>query len=650
MEVLRVRHKGYTVDIPVDPEAFALPRSAEGGQASHIAMFAHSWLSLLLDSPLGSKPARVYKAFLNALQTDVVGTVLRFSELSHKLVSGMMLTGPGTLIGDWLDDFVETPIFYEYHRLHQTGDLSLLRYIYTFLNFGKKLEFVDDHLKEVAFRDWVKIEEELSNLTLQQNDVDSLRTILREVLTPLNDEEFWPRHGPGSVSERGVRDPIFKHNLVAFDRMLDRAFFSGVYGSYGLRREHGYHGSQVLPDPDLWKPERDTYPRLPAYLMFVPKNLKTARSVCMEPANLMFFQQGVDRQMRSVIEKSPFARFIKLRDQSRNQQLGLIGSYTGDIDTIDLSAASDRLSWKLVKAIFPANWLIAMLATRSRLVRTPDGRVRSLQKFAPMGSALCFPTQCIVFASIVLYAAHLWRIGASVTETRIMFPQDVRDTLRLISDEYLEYDWGRRHLAPVAVYGDDICCDYRITPYVMAILGRLGFSVNMSKSFTNVQAFRETCGIYAVSGFDITPLYYRVKGRAEKLNPPFISSQVRLTNEAWRRGYRNLYRSCLRRLTERNLAIPFVRDTSEHWGIFCSNPRNKHLRKRENPSLQRTEYRVRTISSADVYRADFRHERYLYMRWRSVVKPKEDDGSPSPSGGHDYRDGHKIRWSWTPLY
>jgi hypothetical protein len=642
-----VRHKDHSFDIPIDPAAFNLPRTAAGRQNEHIAHFVCSWLSLLLDSPLGTKPVKVFREFLAELYRDFQGVVIQYSELSHRLVSQTMLTGSGTLIGDWIDDFRETPLFFEYHRLFQSGDLSLLRYIYTFLNFGKKLEFVDEHLKEVAFRDWVQIEEDLSNLEFVNDDVASLRTIMSELLTPLSDEEFWPKHGPGSVAQSGVRDPIMKHNLVSYDEILDRVFFSGLFSSFGLKAERGYHPSKVLPNIEEWLPSK-LVRRQHARLMFVPKNLKTARSVCMEPANLMFFQQGVDRQMRAVIEKTPFGRFIKLRDQSRNQRLGVIGSYTGDVDTIDLSAASDRASWKLVKAVFPVNWVIAMHATRSSLVDTPDGSTRALQKFAPMGSALCFPTQCIIFASVCLYATYLWAKDLLPTASRAMLSQDVYDALRIISQDYEGYHGTRKRAQPLAVYGDDICCDYRITPYVMAILGRLGFSVNINKSFTNVQAFRETCGMFSVNGVDITPLYYRVKGNSRKLNASFLSSQIRLTNEAWRRGYKNLYRSCLRRLAKGMHGIPFVRDTSDNFGIYCANPRNKHLRKRNNLNYQRAEYRVRSIAPEGFHMADFRHERYLHMRWLS--EEKRDEAGLPESSDHNFRNGHKIQWVWTPLY
>lgn len=646
MSSVRIRHKGRTTYLKVDPSLFVLSRTAKSGQNQLLAGLAQSWLELLSDSPLLSRPRRVYVKFLSELYADTRDIVIQYSDLSHKLVSQTSLTGGGTLIGEWIDEFKDTPVFYEYHQWFTTGNPIVLKYLYSFLNFGKKLEFEDEDFKLVAFRDWLGIEKELSDQVFVEDDLNSMSIILNKILSPLSSEEFWPKHGPGSVSERGIRSPIHKHNLMSYDRILDHVFFTGPYNSFGLREDDGYSVERVLPDPDYWKPERIVKRRV-ARLMFVPKSLKTARSVCMEPAILMYFQQALADQATRVINKTPFGRFIRLDDQTRNQDLSLIGSYTGEIDTIDLSAASDRLSVRLVKRIFPRNWLIPMLATRSSRVELPDGSTKVIEKFAPMGSAMCFPTQCIVFAAVCIYAAHLWRCGSATLSSETLSPFDVHLSLSLFRDKYDGYHPRDKRLHPLAVYGDDICCDYRITPYVMAILGRLGFSVNINKSFRGAQAFRESCGLFALNGHDVSPLYYRVKGNEAKLSASFISSQISLANEAWRLGYRNLYRSCVRRLMKGGKPIPFIRDTSGNFGIFCSNPKNSHLRSRENPDLQRVEYRALTIASKDKHRGDYRHENYLYMRWKAIGGSEDEILDPR---SHDYSHGHTMKRSWTPLY
>jgi hypothetical protein len=81
-----VRHKDHSFDIPIDPAAFNLPRTAAGRQNEHIAHFVCSWLSLLLDSPLGTKPVKVFREFLAELYRDFQGVVIQYSELSHRLV------------------------------------------------------------------------------------------------------------------------------------------------------------------------------------------------------------------------------------------------------------------------------------------------------------------------------------------------------------------------------------------------------------------------------------------------------------------------------------------------------------------------------------------------------------------------------------
>lgn len=629
-----------------------------------VSLFLASWITLLSDSPLEphKKPFRLYRAFLNGLARDgLKATVLRYSGLSHTLVSQHRIMGQSTLIGDWIDDFKDTPVFFEYNRYFKTGDPAILRFLYTFLNFGKKLEYVDDSFEEVAFRDWQDCEKRLSDLSLVDDDCDALRIILESCLPRFQVNDFAPKFGPGRVQERGIEGRISKIRNFEYDSYIDRFLFHGHIGMYGMGEDHGLSAEKVIPNLDGWAPGRRECSRV-ARLRFVPKNLKTARSICMEPNVLMFFQQGVMREFLQHIDKSCFSRFIRIRDQARNRDLALFGSYTGEVDTLDLSAASDSVSMALVKAVFPPSWQIPMRATRSHSCITPDGGLHRLMKFAPMGSALCFPTQCMIFVSICIYAACLYTYEVEHGDGDFLcwLKANLERVLDSIPDK--PHSWSAR-FQPIAVYGDDICVDRRLTPIVRTILARLGFVMNDSKSFMGSQAFRESCGGFYLDGNDITPLYFRIGGVRERLTPEHVASQVQLINAARERGYKNLYRFLHRTLMTwepprrfRNTAstrnpIPYVSDPSQ-FGILVTKPANSHLQTRENSDYQRTEGRAWTIAVVDRIQPNellSKVDAYEHMRWwssHSGGTPLSDFVSPVPR--YDAA-GNGFRWRWTPL-
>ena len=670
MQTVRLRTSTGSRTITIDGD-FVRSLGVSGSENLLICeLFVASWLTLLSDSPLeaGNKPYKLYLAFLKGMQTrGLKATILQFADLAHVLMSQHQLTGQSTLIGDWIDGFKDTPVFFEYHRYFQTEDPVLLSYLYTFLCFGKKLEYEDEEFKRVAFRDWQDIEKRLSDQVLLEADTGAIRYIMETLLPRFTIEDYRPKFGPGSVAERGVVGRIGKLRNFHYDGLIDRFLFHGHIGRYGFGEDQGLSMRQVIPNLDRWSPDRQVSSRT-ALLIFVRKNMKVARSICEEPNLLMYNQQGIMRRFLELIGSSEYRHFIDIRDQSNNRDLALHGSVTGEIDTIDLSAASDSLSTRLVKAVFPASWKIPMLVTRSDKCVLPDGKIHHLAKFAPMGSALCFPTQCLVFASAGVYAhcLYLYEQGCYAEPFLDWLRINLTRVLGLINRTTTSY--GLR-FQPMAVYGDDICCDQRVTGTLMAILSRLGFTVNVSKSFIGSQAFRESCGGFYLNGHDVTPTYFRVKEVRRKLTAEHVESQVHLTNACWVAGYKNLYRFLKRTLmtwdTSAKLRnkqskwnpIPYVTD-AKNFGILCLKPSNSHLKHREQPDVwpkpfyQRTEYRCWAIrAQSRTYAQDILSDvdAYEYMRWwasrsgNSVPSASESEAALRYDTG-----GAGLCWVWTP--
>lgn len=615
-------------------------------------LFVSSWLTLLSDSPLNptDKPKRLFRHFIENMKRDgLKKTVLGYSDIAHKIVSQHTLMGSDPERGQWIGDLLkETPVFFEYHRYYHTGDTSLLAYLYTFFNFGKKLDYVDSEFEKVAFRDWEVIDDGLADLVYEEMDLQNMHTILTTVLPSFVVDEFWPKFGPGSVAERGVRGRIDKISNLAYSPILDLLFFPDLT----FRGErYTPDPNRIIPIPGNWRNGVTSFERV-ARLKFVPKNMKTSRSICMEPNTHMYFQQGVLRNMLKLIRSSDFGLFIDIQDQTVNQDLALRGSYSSEIDTIDLSAASDSVGLRLVKGIFPKTWLPPMLCTRSTEVEIPGGSIRKLNKFAPMGSALCFPTQCIIFTAVCIYAAYQYRTDKECHRipAKPLTEKDVRSTIEMFSRT-----GSRRFFERLAIYGDDICCDRKITPYVVSILQRLGFKVNTSKSFVGSQSFRESCGRYYLAGSDITPLYFRVKGvKQHKLSAAHVASVVHTINECLDRGYVNLRRFLLKSLCRWNRGkfppLPFLRTESNEFGIKVYGvPYNEHIRKRRS-RYQRLEGSVWTIS----YRnsripsqlSDVDH--YEYMRWWACRTSMDTSADSQAASRCDF-DGASIRRRWIPL-
>jgi hypothetical protein len=59
-----------------------------------------------------------------------------------------------------------------------------------------------------------------------------------------------------------------------------------------------------------------------------------------------------------------------------------------------------------------------------------------------------------------------------------------------------------------AVYGDDIVCPTPVYPTLVDILGMVGFTVNLEKSCSESNHYRESCGLEAWNGEDVSPRYW----------------------------------------------------------------------------------------------------------------------------------------------
>jgi hypothetical protein len=122
----------------------------------------------------------------------------------------------------------------------------------------------------------------------------------------------------------------------------------------------------------------------------------------------------------------------------------------------------------------------------------------------------------------------------------------------------------------LAVFGDDIICDSKATRHVISILQRLGFLVNENKSFIGTQSFRESCGVYAYEGQDVTPVQFRLPyHKVGKWDAQVYSSFIGAINKFGDHGYNRVSSFWLSILRDHPSIgrIPFVEDRTR-FGIY----------------------------------------------------------------------------------
>jgi hypothetical protein len=371
----------------------------------------------------------------------------------------------------------------------------------------------------------------------------ALNRVLREWLSGFTVDTL-PQHGPGSTADAGRGSLLRKYQHLGTDQLLE----------YVLRK-NGW-------DPTCLVPCNASWARI-AKLQCVPKTALTKRTICMEPATLQYFQQMVQLSLYRFFEKKKqIRRHIRLRDQGQNRQAARIGSMLGTIATIDLSKASDSVTWDLARVAFRGTTLLPWLyATRSRAVEVRPGETVELRKFAPMGSALCFPIECLIFAATCEVATR---------------------------------EFGRYCSFPYySVYGDDIAITTDLVPVVVSYLTQLGFTVNADKSFKrdSIECFRESCGVEYVGGIDVKPL--RIPrgfegGRLDSRHPGRVETLVDFANACLSKGFlgcRSVILHRLQALPQRLLPVWGETDSSLH-SPDVTNWRNKH---RWSRRLQRAE-------------------------------------------------------------
>lgn len=432
-----------------------------------------------------------------------------------------------------------------------------------------------------------------------------------------------PKHGPGVTADRLLGNK--KYSQVEWPLRLERVF---EYIEYALPNlDYRFEADRVtFLESDTERPVR---------VISVPKTLKTPRIIAIEPTCMQFMQQGVKDALVQEIESEVVEGnsrhnlgygFVGFSNQDPNREMAREGSCEGNLATLDMSEASDRVANEHVMTLL-ARWPHldeAVQATRSTKAHVLGYGEIQLSKFASMGSALTFPIEAMVFCTAVF-------MGIEKSLNRQITREDV-----------LSFS------GKVRVYGDDIIVPVEHVLCVMDELQALGFKVNMSKSFWNGK-FRESCGGDYYDGHWVTPVYVRRVFPTSRKDVSEIESLVSLRNQLYLAG---LWRSTS--LLDSRIArvlphFPIVEPSSTILGRTSFLPyRVEKVSAQTHTGLVRgyvSRYKLDNLS-VDGFDALYKclAKPTTMLEWFSIFFPEDRDPKHLERSGRGRASGMKLSW------
>jgi len=388
--------------------------------------------------------------------------------------------------------------------------------------------------------------------------------------------EVKPKHGPGAVADKS-----------------DHTKYDGLHWTWRLEAvfPYDYYGA---PSPEHLEYVR--YVEFPSRLLAVPKTQSGPRLIAAEPTCHQWIQGGIQRWLENRVRHTILADCVDFRSQETSRDLALRSSSSDEFATVDLSSASDRLTTRLVEYCFQGNrsLLDALHACRTRCVEVSPKELILLRKFSTQGSACTFPVQTLVYTMLAIWAC-------AETEGR--------------------YDWDALvgFAKRVRVFGDDIILPVNAYPVLTSLLGTCLLKVNESKSFAHGK-FRESCGMDAYDGVDVTPAYFRqLPGSASTS----LESIVECSNNFHLKGMWSTAEFILKTVPYQEIRKILIKTVdSGAFGLvsFCGM-KISHLRKRWNTNIQQDEVQC-LVPSTKVTRQRGRGHGDL-MQYFSEVPPQE---------------------------
>ena len=498
--------------------------------------------------------------------------------LDQALVSGrfMPVSGFASKHGQSIPLFLEAYfnlVFDEHGLILVSASCLAVSHIRQVCYFAYKLELPYSYSEERrVINDFVRTDEELqfADVPLAEDLLSLAKIVSQKVFHGFDHRDILPRHGPGAVAT-GERI----EEKWAFARL-----YNSIHQVYPYYNYYVVGGARELTDRLDWYRSLARHESGCAKVVLVPKDSRGPRLISCEPLEYQWIQQGLGRKLALHLEYvSTYTRGnVNFTNQGINRIIAKTSSASHRFATLDLKDASDRVSAELVRRVFERSPDLsrALNACRTTATKLPDGRVITLNKFAPMGSALCFPVEAFTFWVIIVAAVIR---GKNLPLQRV----------------------GKR----IFVYGDDIIVPTEWAALSIQALEAVGLRVNSDKSCITGD-FRESCGMDAFRGVDVTPLRLRTRWTSKNHDGSLLASYVSLANKMAGGPYGSVSDMIWERLEKLFGKIPFGVSTSSYPCRVVNTPAlADHLndglfRKRLNRNFQRLEFYLPCLSSRRV--------------------------------------------------
>lgn len=254
-------------------------------------------------------------------------------------------------------------------------------------------------------------------------------------------------------------------------------------------------------------------------LCFVPKTADCSRAICVEPLGNLLLQKSLGSQIRKALRRFGLDindNHLGNAAQALHKEVARRSSIDGINATIDLSSASDSISYELVRFLLPDAWFDVLNQLRSPKTRLPSGDWVYNEKFSSMGNGFTFELETLIFYALAL---------------------SVRRTYGTPSDTVL-------------VYGDDIIISRDYAEKLIDLLETIGFKTNSDKTFLS-GPFRESCGGDYFNGHDVRPIFLKGDPNEETFFI-YLTNFIRKLSSVLTDGlccdysYYSLWKNCIR--------------------------------------------------------------------------------------------------------
>lgn len=453
-----------------------------------------------------------------------------------------------------------------------------LRYLRQLLLFCyKALVTHDNKTTEKAFRGFLETNSEVGKFgaSLARSSpalLNLTRQHVQSVLYGFKKKGIVPSHGPGAVTNSKERWSNCYSTIESVYPFSD--WFCLQNRLHQEQWDDADHSQEIL-----------------AKVIAVPKDSRGPRLICVHPAEAIWIQQGVRRELERCISRTRTSKgpwphgHIFFDDQSVNGRIALLSSKSRRYATIDMKEASDRISEPLVQILFGDMYKYFGCCRAQKFVIpiNPSNRIKGdIHSYAPMGNATTFPVQSLIFWAICVAS--------------------------------MQYH-GFHQPGAAFVFGDDIIFPSECAEFVINDLESFGLLVNRTKSFWR-GAFRESCGVDAFNGINVTPVRWKTTIDAEHtMGLQSLSDlAMRLRIAGYSEAACTTYSILRKRLRARYGKQLFITNNRLHGGIAEYSERDS------NAWHDAFWYRDLQLFCSPIWRLESKPQKRLSCDWNHVLE------------------------------